>query len=36
MRTALTPLMQTVIENMGISGILQLTAKSLDNREFMS
>jgi hypothetical protein len=36
MRMALTTSMRTTIQNMGFGGILQLTAKSRDNREFMS
>jgi hypothetical protein len=36
MNMALTTSMRTTIQNMGFGGILQLTAKSRDNREFMS
>jgi hypothetical protein len=36
MRMALTTSMRTTIQNMGFGGILQLTAKSRDNCEFMS
>jgi hypothetical protein len=36
MGMALTPSMQTTIQNMGFGGILQLAKKSLDNWEFMS
>jgi hypothetical protein len=36
MRMALTTSMRTTIQNMGFGRILQLTAKSRDNREFMS
>jgi hypothetical protein len=36
MSTALTPSMCTTIQGMGFGEILRLTAKALDNRDFLS
>jgi hypothetical protein len=36
MSNALTPSMHTTLQKLGFGGILRLTAKSLDNREFLS
>jgi hypothetical protein len=36
MTTALTPSMRTTIQGMGFGGILQLAAKFLNNKDFLS